>query len=92
MSNELDEMIGAAPTLTLNPTATETTDAIAAMTLTPDAKEEEKIPVPEVNLTPQEKKMVDDFAAQIDITNTQQSSFFFNDCSLPNMEVKSILL
>ena len=72
MSNELDEMIGAAPTLTLNPTATETTDAIAAMTLTPDAKEEEKIPVPEVNLTPQEKKMVDDFAAQIDITNTQQ--------------------
>ncbi len=72
MNNELDEMIGAAPTLTLNPTATETTDAIAAMTLTPDAKEEEKIPVPEVNLTPQEKKMVDDFAAQIDITNTQQ--------------------
>ncbi|MBO4749301.1 MAG: toxic anion resistance protein [Lachnospiraceae bacterium] len=72
MSNELDEMLGAAPTLTLDPTATDTTDAIAAMTLTPDAKAEEKPPVPEVNLTPQEKKMVDDFAAQIDITNTQQ--------------------
>lgn len=71
MSNELDEMLNAAPSLTLDPIPSPA-DAIAEMTLTPDAKEEEAPVVQEVNLTPQEKKMVDDFAAQIDITNTQQ--------------------
>jgi len=71
MSNELDEMLNAAPTLTLDPIPSPT-DAIAAMTLAPDAKTEEVPVVQEVNLTPQEQKMVDDFAAQIDITNTQQ--------------------
>lgn len=71
MSNELDEMLNAAPTLTLDPIPSPA-DAISAMTLAPDAKEEEVPVVQEVNLTPQEQKMVDDFAAQIDITNTQQ--------------------
>ena len=71
MSNELDEMLNAAPTLTLDPIPSPT-DAIAAMTLAPDAKTEEVPVVQEVNLTPQEQKMVDDFASQIDISNTQQ--------------------
>ena len=72
MSNELDEMLNQAPSLTLEPIPSPA-DAIAEMTLTPNAKEEEEVPVvQEVNLTPQEQKMVDDFAAQIDITNTQQ--------------------
>ena len=71
MSNELDEMLNAAPSLTLDPIP-DPADAISAMTLTPTAKEEEAPVVQEVNLTPQEQKMVDDFAAQIDITNTQQ--------------------
>ncbi len=71
MSNELDEMLNAAPSLTLDPIPSPA-DAIAEMTLTPEAKEEAAPVVQEVNLTPQEKKMVDDFAAQIDITNTQQ--------------------
>ncbi|MBR4733097.1 MAG: toxic anion resistance protein [Lachnospiraceae bacterium] len=72
MSNELDEMLNQAPSLTLDPIPSPA-DAIAEMTLTPNAKEEEEVPVvQEVNLTPQEQKMVDDFAAQIDITNTQQ--------------------
>ena len=71
MSNELDEMLNAAPTLTLDPIPSPA-DAISAMTLAPNAKEEEAQVVQEVNLTPQEQKMVDDFAAQIDITNTQQ--------------------
>ncbi|MCR5460660.1 MAG: toxic anion resistance protein [Acetatifactor sp.] len=72
MSNELDEMLNQAPSLTLDPIPSPA-DAIAEMTLTPNVKEEEEVPVvQEVNLTPQEQKMVDDFAAQIDITNTQQ--------------------
>ena len=72
MNNELDEMLNAAPTLTLDPIP-DPKDAIAAMTLNPTEKEEEQAPVvQEVHLSPQEQKMVDDFAAQIDITNTQQ--------------------
>ena len=71
MSNELDEMLSAAPSLTLDPIP-DPADAIAAMTLTPTAKEEPAPVVQEINLTPQEQKMVDDFASQIDITNTQQ--------------------
>ena len=72
MSNELDEMLKQAPTLTLDPIPSPA-DAIAEMTLTPNAKEEEAAPpVQEVNLTPEEQKLVNDFAAQIDISNTQQ--------------------
>ena len=74
MSNELDDMLNAAsaPTLTLDPIPSPA-DAISAMTLTPDGvKEEQKPVVQEIALTPQEQKMVDDFAAQIDLTNTQQ--------------------
>lgn len=70
MSNELDEMLNAAPTLTLDPIP-DPKDAIAAMTLDTEVKEEKPV-VQEVNLTPQEQKMVDDFASQIDISNTQQ--------------------
>lgn len=64
---DLDAMLKQAPTLTLDPV--------------PETKEEvvvaEKKPVEEsietqVVLSPQEQKMVDDFAAQIDLTNTQQ--------------------
>ena len=40
------------------------------MSLVPEAKKEEPR-VPDVVLTPEEQKMVNDFAAQIDITNTQ---------------------
>ena len=54
----------AAPSLTLDPTGDLETPA-----------EEEKQPEPvqqEVRLSPEEQKMVDDFAAKIDITNSQQ--------------------
>jgi len=72
MSNELDQMINQAPTLTLDPLP-DAKDAIPSMTLTPDAVvEEEKPAAPEIELTPEEKKMVDDFASQIDLSNTQQ--------------------
>ena len=66
MNNNLDEMLKEAPSLTLEPFAPADT---AENSLLPVKEEETR--VPEVVLTPQEQKMVDDFAAQIDITNTQ---------------------
>lgn len=66
MNNNLDEMLKEAPSLTLEPFAPADT---AENSLLPVKEEEAR--VPEVVLTPQEQKMVDDFAAQIDITNTQ---------------------
>lgn len=65
--SDLDEMLKEAPSLTLAP-FTEVTEA-AGNSL--QAVKEETPKVPEVVLTPEEQKMVDDFAAQIDITNTQ---------------------
>ena len=70
MSNELDEMLKEAPTLTFEPfgaeAKTETEVANTAQTVT-----EEEHKIPEMVLTPAEQKMVDDFAAQIDLKNTQ---------------------
>ena len=73
MSNELEEMMktAPAPTLTLDPLP-EATDAIPNLTLAQEKSAEEKPAVKEVELTPEEKRMVDDFASQIDISNTQQ--------------------
>mgnify|MGYP001121396287 CR=1 FL=1 len=65
MSN-LDEMLKEAPSLTLSPFEQEQDEKNAALSVV-----EEKPQIPEVILTPQEQKIVDDFAAQIDITNTQ---------------------
>lgn len=65
--SDLDEMLKEAPSLTLAP-FTEVTEATGN---SPQAVKEETPKVPEVILTPEEQKIVDDFAAQIDITNTQ---------------------
>ena len=71
MSSELDEMLQAAPkpTLTLDPFPEMEENAPAQPGAQAAADAQPK--VPEVTLTPEEQKMVDDFAAQIDITNTQ---------------------
>lgn len=66
MNDNLDEMLKEAPSLTLEPF--EQTEVVESVPLSV-ADEDSRIP--EVVLTPQEQKMVDDFAAQIDITNTQ---------------------
>ena len=63
MSNNLDEMLKEAPSLTLDPFPQEPAAA------SPAKAEEAKLP--DITLTPEEQKMVNDFAAQIDITNTQ---------------------
>ncbi len=70
--NDLDEMLKEAPTLTFEPvldTKPQTPAAVQESESVPARTVEEEM---EVRLTPEEQKMVDDFAAQIDITNTQQ--------------------
>ena len=66
MSKDLDEMLKEAPTLTFNPFPEEQKEAAPA--IEPPKPEPEKL---EVILSPEEQKMVNDFAAQIDLTNTQ---------------------
>lgn len=66
MSTNLDEMLKEAPTLTFAPFA-----GADGPEESPQALLEEEPKVPEVVLTPEEQKMVDNFASQIDITNTQ---------------------
>lgn len=67
MGSDLDEMLKEAPSLTLAP-FTQSEEAVGEST---QAAKEVQPKVPEVVLTPEEQKMVDDFAAQIDITDTQ---------------------
>ena len=62
MSQTIDELLQEAPTLTFEPFVETKEEVVAA---------EEPKEVLEVVLSPEEQKMVDDFAAQIDLTNTQ---------------------
>ncbi len=64
MSSDLDEMLSQGPTLTFEPFSQPEAPEVPAA-----AEATQKIP--EAVLTPAEQKMVDDFAAQIDISNTQ---------------------
>ncbi|MDE7333972.1 MAG: toxic anion resistance protein [Lachnospiraceae bacterium] len=66
MSSNLDEMLKEAPSLTLDPFA-----GMEEEKESPQTIQEEEPRIPEVVLTPEEQKMVDNFASQIDITNTQ---------------------
>lgn len=63
--SELDELLNQAPTLTLSPFAAQEPAAEV------QAIKEEPPKVPEMVLTPEEQKMVNEFASQIDISNTQ---------------------
>lgn len=65
MSKSLDEMLQEAPVLTFEPFEEKEE-------LTPVQPEPIMEEVPQVILTPAEQKMVDEFAAQIDITNAGQ--------------------
>ncbi len=66
MTKDLDEMLKETPTLTFNPFPEEKNEP--APVKEASKPEPEKL---EVVLSPEEQKMVDDFAAQIDLTNTQ---------------------
>lgn len=65
MSKDLDELLQEAPTLTFSPFPETKEETPAAV---PEPQKEETL---DVILTPEEQKMVNDFASQIDLTNTQ---------------------
>ena len=74
LNNELDLNVPAAPSLTLDvePTAPILTlDPAAEEKAVAEAKKAEPVKVEDTPLSPEEQKMVDDFAEQIDITNSQ---------------------
>ena len=70
MNNDFDSMIKEAPVLTLEPFGAQAKEAPSLMQEAKATKKEEE-KIPEAQLTPEEQKIVNDFAAQIDITNTQ---------------------
>lgn len=78
--NDIDELLKEAPTLTFEPvpdTKPQVPVKVADEKPVETAQIEEDM---QVTLSPEEQKMVDDFAAQIDITNTQQILQFGAGC------------
>ncbi len=69
MNNDLDEMLKEAPSLTLAPFPEAGGPQTTGNQI--QALKEEQPEIPKIVLTPEEQKMVDNFAAQIDITNSQ---------------------
>ena len=67
MSDNLDEMLKEAPTLTFEPFPT-AKEEIVEVKVEQAKEEKEEL---EISLTPEEQQMVDNFAAQIDLSNTQ---------------------
>ncbi|MBE5892284.1 MAG: toxic anion resistance protein [Lachnospiraceae bacterium] len=67
MSKNLDELLQEAPTLTFEPFPQEENKPEKTAVAVQEEKKEEL----KVVLSPEEQKMVDNFAAQIDLTNTQ---------------------
>lgn len=65
MSTDLDALLQEAPTLTFEPFPEKKEE------VPEDTVKKETPPANEVVLSPEEQKMVNDFAAQIDLTNTQ---------------------
>lgn len=89
------------PALTLEP------DAVPTLTLEPEAEEEkepekavEPVILEESNLSPEEQKVVDDFATKIDLTNSslvmqygaaaQKKISAFSDAALANVKTKDL--
>lgn len=73
MNEELEQLLKEAPTLTLNPFAQPGEGIVAAEgTTVENPKEADKVLAKQAPLTPEEERMVEEFAAQIDITNTKQ--------------------
>lgn len=96
MGEEFKDFEAEAPVLTLEPDLTDEKDEVTA-------KEPEKTEEPAIEepvLSPQEQKMVDDFAAKIDIENTNQILQFgagtqkkmadFSDAALENVRTQDL--
>ena len=71
LSNELDLNVPAAPSLTLDAAPTLTMDPAADEKVIAESKKATPVQVEDTPLSPEEQKMVNDFAEKIDITNSQ---------------------
>lgn len=71
LSNELDLNVPAAPSLTLDAAPTLTLDPDADEKVIAESKKATPVQVEDTPLSPEERKMVNDFAEKIDITNSQ---------------------
>ncbi len=97
MSNDLDVMLKEAPTLTFDPFPT-TKEEVTVVE--EKAVENAQKVASQIVLTPEEQKMVDDFAKQIDLNNTQQLIQFgagsqkkiaeFSETALGNVRTKDM--
>ncbi|MDR0949248.1 MAG: toxic anion resistance protein [Lachnospiraceae bacterium] len=72
MQNDLDELLKEAPTLTFD-VPVQTKEEVVVKAQSTNSADEEKTATNNLlaNLTEEEKKLVDDFAMQIDLTNSQ---------------------
>ena len=100
LQNEIDRQYASAPaptlTLTLEPELSEEQQTPAVK----ESKKEEPVPVPETILTPEEQKMVSDFAKTIDVENTTQIMQYgaatqkkmanFSDAALANVRTQDL--
>lgn len=71
LNNELDLNVPAAPSLTLDAAPTLTLDPAADEKVIAESKKATPVQVEDTPLSPEERKMVNDFAEKIDITNSQ---------------------
>ena len=71
LNKELDLNVPAAPSLTLDAAPSLTLDPMAEEKAEEEAPKAEPVRVEDTPLSPEEQKMVDDFAKKIDITNSQ---------------------
>ena len=71
LNKELDLNVPAAPSLTLDAAPTLTLDPAADEQVVEEVKKAEPVKVEDTPLSPEEQKMVDDYADKIDITNSQ---------------------
>lgn len=71
LNNELDLNVPAAPSLTLDAAPTLTLNPAADEKVIAESKKATPVQVEDTPLSPEERKMVNDFAEKIDITNSQ---------------------
>ena len=71
LNNELDLNVPAAPSLTLDAAPTLALDPAADEKVIAESKKATPVQVEDTPLSPEERKMVNDFAEKIDITNSQ---------------------
>lgn len=98
MSKDLEEMLEEAPTLTLEPFDTTVTEAVVAAPELPAEKEVNIVKEPD--LTPEERKQVEEFAARINIKDSgailqygagaQKKIADFSEAALDNVKTRDL--